>query len=163
MALYASLIPMTESDPTRNDAPDMQPGAIQLAPGAWIMPDRLRLSYARSSGPGGQSVNKVNTKAELRVSVMDIQGLHDTAAARLRRLAGSRLTQDDELVIQADTSRSQRQNRMECEDRLRELLLRALTPPKPRKKTKPSKAAKERRLKAKREQSEKKSRRRGED
>lgn len=132
---------------------------IALAPGVRIAPVDVRVSFSRSSGPGGQAVNKLSTKAELRVSLSAIQGLAEPALARLRRLAGQRLTDADELVIHADTHRSQRRNREEAMERFRELVLRAATPPKRRKKTKPSRAVIERRLQAKREQSEKKQRR----
>ncbi len=133
--------------------------SIPLAPGVTIAPADVRVSFSRSGGPGGQAVNKLSTKAELRVHLVAIQGLSDAAMVRLRRLAGQRLTQEDELVIHADTNRSQRRNREEAMDRFRELVLRAATPPKRRKKTKPSKGAIERRLQAKREHSEKKQRR----
>jgi ribosome-associated protein len=136
---------------------------IQLAPGdppITIHRDALRFTFARSSGPGGQSVNKLNTKAELRVAVGDIGGLSEQAAVRLRKFAGQKWTADDELLIQSDATRSQAKNRDDCIERLRELVLRAVTVPKKRKKTRPSKAAREKRLKAKREQSEKKQRRR---
>ena len=132
---------------------------LQLAPGVWIAPGDVRVSFSRSSGPGGQAVNKLSTKAELRVSLDAIAGLTDDALLRLRRLAGQRLTDEDEIVIQADTNRSQRRNRDEAIDRFRQLVLRAATPPKRRKKTRPSRAVIERRLQAKREQSERKKRR----
>jgi ribosome-associated protein len=136
---------------------------IHLAPGdppIVARRDALRFSFSRSSGPGGQSVNKLNTKAELRVSLADIHGLDEAALARLRKLAGQKLTSEDEVLIQSDATRSQSTNREDCIERLRELVVRAATPPKKRRKTRPSKAAKEKRLQAKREQSEKKRRRR---
>ncbi len=133
------------------------PGELLLAPGVAVREADLRFTFSRSSGPGGQAVNKLSTKAELRVAIQNIHGLDDTAIARLRRLAGRRLTSEDDIVIQSDQSRSQRMNRNHCIDRLKELVLRAVTVPKRRKKTKPSRAANERRLKQKREQSEKKS------
>lgn len=136
---------------------------IQLAPGdppATVHPDALRFTFTRSSGPGGQSVNKLNTKAELRLALRDIDGLDEPALARLRTFAGQKLTAEDELLIQSEATRSQAKNREDCIERLRELVLRAATVPKKRKKTRPGKAARERRLKAKREQAEKKQRRR---
>lgn len=133
--------------------------SISLAPGVTVAPADIQVTFACSSGPGGQAVNKLNTKAELRVRLDAIAGLNDAAIARLRRLAGQRLTQEDEILIHADTNRSQRRNRDEAMERLRELVLRAATPPKRRKKTRPSRSAVERRLQAKRERSEKKQRR----
>lgn len=136
---------------------------IQLAPGdppVTVHPRALRFTFTRSSGPGGQSVNKLNTKAELRLAVDEIDGLSDRAHARLRRLAGQKFTADGELLIQSEATRSQSKNREDCIDRLRDLVLKAATMPKKRKKTRPSKAARERRLQAKREQAEKKQRRR---
>jgi len=137
--------------------------SIHLAPGdppVTVRPDALRYSFSRSSGPGGQSVNKLNTKAELRVAVSDLDGLSEPAERRLRTLAGQRLTADDELIIQSEATRSQVKNKADCLERLQALVLRAVTIPKKRKKTRPGKAARERRLKQKREQSEKKQRRR---
>lgn len=132
---------------------------MELGRGAWIRPERLRFSFSRSGGPGGQSVNKLNTRAELRIAVGDIGGLSRAAAGRLRRAAGARLNQGDEIVLASGASRSQRENRERCVERLRAMVVKAATPPKRRKKTRPSRAAEERRLKAKREQSEKKQRR----
>jgi ribosome-associated protein len=136
------------------------PGAQVLAPGVWIAADGLRFTFTRSSGPGGQSVNKLSTRAQLRVSVTDIVGLDDSALTRLRRLAGQRLTTEDEIVIQAQTYRSQLDNRRACVERLAELVARAARPPKKRRRTRPSRAMIERRLAAKKERSDKKSRRR---
>ena len=127
-----------------------------LAPGVRAAPGALRFSFARGSGPGGQNVNKVSTRAELRVSVMDRGGLDEPAARRLRQFAGKRLTRDDEIVLHAGEYRSQRDNREACLRRLRELIAKALVVPRTRRKTRPSRASKERRLQAKRITSEKK-------
>lgn len=134
-------------------------GGVELATGVWADPGALRYVFARSGGPGGQAVNKVATKAQLRVRVGAIRGLSDAARGRLRRLAGRRLTDDDEVLVQADTHRSQLDNRQACLDRLRDLVRRAATPPKPRKKTKPSRAAKQKRLDAKKKRGDVKRRR----
>lgn len=138
-------------------------GAVELGPGVWVDPGDLGYVFARSGGPGGQAVNKVSTKAQLRVRVSAIRGLSDVARARLRRLAGRRLTEADELLVQADTHRSQMDNRLACLDRLRELVQRALTVPKPRKKTRPSRAARQKRLDQKKRRGEVKKRRRSRD
>lgn len=132
----------------------------QIAPGVSIAPDGLRFQYSRSAGPGGQNVNKINSKAELWVSVRAIVGLSERALARLRTLAGSRLTSHDEIHLRAETERSQQANREEVLDRLRELIIQARVEPKVRRKTRPSKASKQRRLESKRRRGEIKSGRR---
>ncbi len=142
---------------------DTQPtpdNALELAPGVWIAPSEVKFSFSRSSGPGGQAVNKLSTKAELRVEVRSIVGLSDSAQTRLRRLAGRRLTQRDELLFQADTHRSQLENKRACIDRLRALVVDALNPPKPRKVRRISRAMIQKRLDAKRKRADKKSARR---
>ena len=131
-----------------------------LAPGVRAAPGALRFSFARGSGPGGQNVNKVSTRAELRIAVTDLLGLDEAAANRLRQFAGKRLTRDDEIVLHAGEYRSQRDNREACLQRLRELIAKALIVPRTRRKTRPSRASKERRLQAKRITSERKAGRR---
>lgn len=135
----------------------------ELAPGVTALPSALHWQFARSSGPGGQNVNKVNTKAELWLAVTRLTGLSDRAAARLRKMAGKRLTASDEIHIAADTERSQEANRSAALQRLRELLIEAMHEPKPRRKTKPSRASKQRRLDSKRRRAEIKAHRRGAD
>jgi ribosome-associated protein len=150
-----------------SDAPS-QPAAaaattasITLAPGVTVPESALRLQYSRSGGPGGQNVNKVNTRVQLWVPLAAIAGLTENAVARLRTLAGSRLTIADDIHIAAETERTQERNRQAVLDRLRELILTAVKEPRRRRKTKPSRGAKERRLKGKRLRSEIKSRRQG--
>ena len=133
---------------------------VELAPGVAAPAAAMRWQYARSSGPGGQNVNKVNTKAEVWVPLGAITGLTERALARLRGLAGKRLTSLDELHISSDTERTQEGNRTAVLQRLRELLLEAIHEPKPRRKSKPSRAARQRRLDSKRRRSETKARRR---
>jgi ribosome-associated protein len=132
----------------------------ELAPGVRIAPGGLRFAFSRASGPGGQNVNKLSTRAELRVRVDDLIGMDFGAADRLRQFAGKRLTRGDEIVITAGTHRSQMDNKAECVARLRELVIKAMVRPKTRRKTKPSRGAKERRLQSKRVTSEKKAGRR---
>lgn len=146
-----------DSDPAQ---PNLSSGLTPLGPRASVRSDNLRFTFSRSSGPGGQNVNKVNTRAELRVSVVDLRGLDEGARLRLRALAGRRLTADDQIVLASDEHRSQRANKETCLDRLRELVLQALVVPRRRRKTKPSRASRERRLEGKRRESEKKSQRR---
>jgi len=108
------------------------------------------LSYVRSPGPGGQNVNKVSSACELRFDVGRTVLLNDAGKHRLRVLAGRRLTQYDEIVIEAHRHRGQDANRRDAIERLEELITRARHVPKPRKKTRPSRAAKARRLDGKR-------------
>jgi ribosome-associated protein len=133
---------------------------IELAPGVTAPVSAMRWQYARSSGPGGQNVNKVNTKAEVWIPLSAMTGLTGRAIARLRALAGKRLTSLDELHISSDTERTQEGNRAAVLERLRDLLLEATYEPKPRRKSKPSRAARQRRLDSKRRRSETKARRR---
>ncbi|UCD74058.1 MAG: aminoacyl-tRNA hydrolase [Phycisphaerales bacterium] len=143
------------------DEPPKPPAdALLIAPAVWVEDVNLRFAFTRSSGPGGQAVNKLSTRAQLHVAISDIAGLDDEATGRLRHLAGQHLTQNDELFFQSDTHRSQLRNRQECLERLRELVVRALQKPKVRRKSRPSRAMIERRLSEKRQQSEKKQRRR---
>jgi len=120
----------------------------------------MRFQYARSGGPGGQNVNKLNTKAELWVPVDAIAGLSERAVQRLKQMAGKRLTAAGEIHITSETERSQEGNRQAVLDRFRALLAAAAHEPKRRRKTKPSRAARQRRLESKRRRSEIKSGRR---
>ena len=108
--------------------------------GVRVPESALRFQYARSGGPGGQNVNKVNTKAELWVPVAALLagGLIRCATGRLRAMAGRRLTEAGEIHIASDTHRTQQANRQAVVDRLRELLVSAMHEPKVRRKTKPS-------------------------
>jgi ribosome-associated protein len=127
-----------------------------------VAPADVKWQFARGSGPGGQNVNKVNTKAELWVPLAALAPhLTDRAMARLEALAGRRLTKERELHFAAEIHRSQDTNRQENLERLRELLTSAMHEPKPRKKTKPSKRAKQRRLDSKKRRSVIKARRQG--
>ncbi len=166
------------------------PGQYELAPGVLAPRSILRFRASRSSGPGGQNVNKRSTKVELRVNVDDLP-ISKPARKRLVRLAGRRAIVLDpsppvddstpqpdssgagdqpapaqppelhyEVLIVSDERRTQHLNKQACLDRLRELLIRALAPPKRRKKTRPTRGSKERRLQTKREHSQKKDRRR---
>jgi len=114
-----------------------------------IPDDELEVAFVRSSGPGGQNVNKVASAVQLRFDLARSAVLGEAVKARLRHLSGRRLTADGALLIVARTHRSQEQNRREAEQRLVELVQRALIQPKARKATAPTRAARERRLERK--------------
>ncbi|MEZ6136254.1 MAG: alternative ribosome rescue aminoacyl-tRNA hydrolase ArfB [Pirellulaceae bacterium] len=124
-----------------------------------IPEDQLQWSFARSSGPGGQNVNKVNSKATLRWN-RQVGTLSGAAWMRFKKLAKRYLTSTDEVVIQSQEQRDQAQNVEACREKLRTLVLAALKPPKRRIATKPTAGSRRRRLDEKRKQSEKKQSRR---
>ena len=150
--------PRTPSEPSAPPAPP--PDAIEIVPGVRVSESDIRFRYARSSGPGGQNVNKVNTKAELWVPLEALFGLSPRALERLQQMAGKRLTIAGEIHIASDTERTQEANRAAVMDRLRMLLSQAVHEPKTRRKTKPSRASKRRRVEAKRKRGEVKANRR---
>src|SRR5690349_3149830 len=115
---------MSESEEDNLRA-DISHQRLGLGPGVWVEPSAIRFQFARSRGPGGQNVNKVNSKAELWLSISAIAGMTERAIKRLRSSAGKRLTTADEIHIAADSHRSQEQNRQEAMSRLRELIVAA--------------------------------------
>lgn len=111
--------------------------------------DELTFEFCRASGPGGQHVNRVQTAVQLRFDVRASQTLPGSVKHRLMTLAGSRLTVDGCVLIQAQSHRSQLKNKEDAVARLQQLVDRAAVPPKKRRATRPTKASKERRLKSK--------------
>jgi len=118
------------------------------------------ISFSRSGGPGGQNVNKLNTKVTLRLRLTDIDGLSDAELERARGLLANRISGGDEIVISSDEERSQRINLERAYFRVEALIAQAARLPKHRRPTKPSKAAMEKRLHVKQMQSRKKETRR---
>lgn len=105
--------------------------------------------FILASGPGGQNVNKVASAVQLRFDLHGTATLTEAVKSRVRALAGRRLTDDGAILIIARNHRTQEANRREASDRLADLIRTALIPPKPRKKTKPTRASKQRRLDSK--------------
>ncbi len=123
--------------------------------------DEIHEDFIRSSGPGGQNVNKVATAVQLRFDAAGSASLADDVRQRLLRLAGRRATDEGVIVIDARRYRTRQRNRQDALDRLIELIRAAAVKPKIRRKTKPTAASKHRRLESKRKQSTTKRLRRG--
>jgi ribosome-associated protein len=133
---------------------------IEIKPGIAINENDLTFDFIRSSGPGGQNVNKVATGVQLRYDLTAAETLPEEVKRRLHSIARKRITDEGILIIEAKRYRSQEQNRADAIARLAALVFQATERPKPRKKTQPSMAARQRRLESKRQQSEKKRMRR---
>lgn len=128
--------------------------------------EELEERFVRSSGPGGQNVNKVSTKVELRFDAANSTVLDDSVRERLLKLAGRRATVEGVIVLEAQSERSRERNRQDARERLVELIRRALVRPRKRKPTRPTRASKEKRLQEKNQRGRVKQKRgpvRGED
>ena len=127
---------------------------IEISPKLKLNDEEIELVFIRSPGPGGQNVNKVSSAVQLRFNLQASPSLPEEVKQRLTRLAGRRLTSDGILIIEARQYRSQERNRQASIERLVRLIQQACEPPKPRHKTKPTRAAVLRRLESKRKRGE---------
>ena len=146
------------------DEPSLQSSStLEVAAGVRVREGDLRFHFARSGGPGGQNVNKVNTKAELRVHPGVLTGMSGAALHRLITTQANRMTADGDMLIVAETERSQYANRQACLAKLRAFVESAMKEPKVRRKTRPSAGSRQRRLDSKKAHSRLKAQRRSGD
>lgn len=127
---------------------------IEITPSLKVDESEIQFEFIRASGPGGQNVNKVSSACQLRWDVAATQALSPEVKGRLVRLAGSRMTAEGMLVIEARRYRTQEQNRFDALQRLIALVQKALQPPKPRKATRPTITSKAARVSSKRKRGE---------
>jgi len=126
---------------------------ISVTPHISLDESELEFAFVRSSGPGGQNVNKVATAVQLRFDVARSPSLPFDVRARLMARAGSKVTKDGVLVLSAQRFRTQERNRADAVERLVEMIRAAAIPPKRRRKTKPTRASKRQRVEEKRKRS----------
>jgi ribosome-associated protein len=129
-------------------------GQIEVTPQLTIDENEIQWIFVRSSGPGGQHVNKASTAAQLRFDVLNSRSLSDDLRTRLLRMAANMINDDGVLVINARRFRSQFRNRQDALDRLIDVIREATIPPKTRRRTRPTTASRRRRLQAKRRRSD---------
>ncbi|HTV47125.1 MAG TPA: alternative ribosome rescue aminoacyl-tRNA hydrolase ArfB [Phycisphaerae bacterium] len=128
---------------------DVHLPGISLGGEVWIDRQRMRFGFSRSGGPGGQNVNKVNTKTELRIHPDDLHGFSVRARLRFSQLVANRLDSEGFILIVSSSQRTQEANRRAAVEKLRSLVAAALVEPKIRRKTKPSRASRRRRVESK--------------
>ena len=131
-------------------------GPLVVTPHIVIPATELAWTAVRASGPGGQNVNKVASKVELRFDLPNTEALPPSAKARLARLAKNRLDADGCILITSQLTRDQRQNLEDAREKLADLVRRALVPPKRRRPTRPTRSSQRKRVDQKRKHSEKK-------
>lgn len=139
------------------------PEPIIVSPRVIVPADALSFRAVRSSGPGGQNVNKVASKVELRVDLSLVVGLDASARARLAAACATSLDAEGHLLVTSQRTRDQRMNLEDARDKIRALVARALIAPRPRRPTRPSRGSVQRRLDEKKHRAKTKSGRRGED
>lgn len=127
---------------------------IEITPGISILESEIELDFIRSSGPGGQNVNKVASGVQLRFNLAGSPSLPDEVKQRLQTIARNRITEDGILIIEAKRYRTQEQNREDAVARLVALIYQATEKPKPRKKTRPSAASQVERIEEKKRRGE---------
>jgi len=127
---------------------------IRITPEISVRESELKLDFIRSSGPGGQNVNKVATAVQLRFDVFRSPSLPEAVRRRLARIAGRRVSKEGVLLIDARRFRTQERNRQDAVERLAQWIRKALEKPKKRIKTRPTLSSKDRRLEGKRRRSE---------
>lgn len=127
---------------------------LEITPSFHFDERELQFDYVRASGPGGQNVNKVATAVQLRFDVFNSPSLASDIKGRLIRLAGKRVNADGVLVLESRRFRTQESNREDAVRKFTELLRRSLLPPKPRRKTRPTAASREKRLQEKKRKGE---------
>lgn len=119
---------------------------IQITPSIILEDSEIEEHFIRATGPGGQKVNKTESAVQLRFHARRSKALSNAIYLRLQKLAGRRMTSEGDIVITANTYRTQEQNRKDAQARLIALIAEAAVPPKPRRATKPSKTAKAKRV-----------------
>jgi ribosome-associated protein len=136
---------------------------IRISDRVQVLAWAISMHAVRSGGPGGQNVNKVASKVELRVDTAGIIGLDDHARARLAMLTMGSLDSEGKILVTSQATRDQHRNLEDAREKVRVLIARALERPKPRRKTRPSRASVERRLQEKQRRKKTKAMRRGSD